>query len=227
MRVGNLTTGLLRNVEVAVVLAGTSSHPVLRDAWDFAESLWVHPTTTDWRGGPQPVARDTFIDELWRLMRAHVPVGVVVPTLRHGKPNRIIDVAADGVWIETERSRARTGAAEHVPAWMFNIAWDWLRAHGSLTNRYLLSSDGLNVKRSSAVCAMLAQLPGVSVRTDDGILLQLTPRSRSPMRERTSRPRSPRRRGEPADHPLRAANRPHLEATPPADVFPIGSGICM
>ena len=46
---------------------------------------------------------------------------------------------------------------------MIQIAWDWLRAHGSLSNRFLLDKDGLNVKRSSFVCALLAQLPDVVI----------------------------------------------------------------
>jgi hypothetical protein len=46
---------------------------------------------------------------------------------------------------------------------MFQLAVDQLEAHGRLTNAYLLSSDGLNVKRSSAVCAILARLPWVEV----------------------------------------------------------------
>jgi hypothetical protein len=45
---------------------------------------------------------------------------------------------------------------------MFKLAWDYLRRHERLSNRYLLATDGLNVKRWSAVCAILAKLPGVS-----------------------------------------------------------------
>jgi hypothetical protein len=43
------------------------------------------------------------------------------------------------------------------------MAWEHLTGHGSLTNSHLLSSAGLNVKRASAVCALLARLPGVVV----------------------------------------------------------------
>jgi hypothetical protein len=45
-----------------------------------------------------------------------------------------------------------------VEAWMIQIAWEWLTSHGSLTNRFLLGTDGPNVKRYSFVCALLAQL---------------------------------------------------------------------
>jgi hypothetical protein len=45
---------------------------------------------------------------------------------------------------------------------MFNLAWDHLRTHGELSNTTLL--DELRVHRSSAVCAILARVPGVRVR---------------------------------------------------------------
>lgn len=52
-----------------------------------------------------------------------------------------------------------TGGAEPIPAWMFNLAWERLQTHGELTNGELLNE--LRVHRSSAVCAILARLPGV------------------------------------------------------------------
>jgi hypothetical protein len=60
-----------------------------------------------------------------------------------------------------------------IPAWMFTLASDYLRTHGHLSNRYLPATDGLNVKRSSAVCAILARLPGVEYTTiaNEGIVL--------------------------------------------------------
>jgi hypothetical protein len=78
------------------------------------------------------------------------------------------------VWIETERSARLGRGAEPVPAWMLNVAWDHLVANGRLTNRYLLAEDGLNVKRSSAVCALLAALPFVEVVSRRPIELALT-----------------------------------------------------
>jgi hypothetical protein len=61
-----------------------------------------------------------------------------------------------------------------VPAWMIQIAWEWLTTHGTLTNRHLLADDGLNVKRSSFVCALLARLPGVGVASARPIELVAT-----------------------------------------------------
>ncbi len=56
---------------------------------------------------------------------------------------------------------------------MIQVAWDYLQAHGRLTNRHVLDSDGLNVKRSSFVCAPLAWLPSVVVTATNPITLAL------------------------------------------------------
>lgn len=52
------------------------------------------------------------------------------------------------------------------------LAWDDLVEHGVLSNGYLLADDGLNVTRSSFVCALLARLPGVVRRATPGIELE-------------------------------------------------------
>jgi hypothetical protein len=57
---------------------------------------------------------------------------------------------------------------------MIQIAWEWLVSHGSLTNRFLLSTDGLNVKRSSFVWGLLARLPGVELVSRRPIEVRLT-----------------------------------------------------
>ena len=69
----------------------------------------------------------------------------------------------DGVWVETKKSRAQKRPAQLVQAWMIQIAWDWLEAHGAITAKFLVAEDGLNVKRSSFVCAMLGRLPNVEI----------------------------------------------------------------
>jgi hypothetical protein len=58
---------------------------------------------------------------------------------------------------------------------MIQSAWEYLQAQGSLTNGHLLSTDGLNVKRSSFVCALLARLPAVHVSSARPITLTLMP----------------------------------------------------
>ena len=79
----------------------------------------------------------------------------------------------EGVYVETKRSRELGRPPELVPAWMIQSAWEYLQAHGSLTNAFLLSKDGLNVKRSSFVCALLARLPAVGVGDGGQITLTL------------------------------------------------------
>ena len=72
--------------------------------------------------------------------------------------------------METERSKNRSGGAEPIPTWMFNLAWDYLLTHGVLSNKVLL--DDLRVHRSSAVCAILSQLPGVERQPGKQIALR-------------------------------------------------------
>lgn len=105
------------------------------------------------------------------LNKVMVERGSVV-TVARGQVNRIVAVEADGVTIETDASDEKGIGPQLVPAWMLNVAWQHLRTTGSLTNRYLVSGDGLNVKRSSAVCALLAALPGVTVASTQPIELR-------------------------------------------------------
>lgn len=53
---------------------------------------------------------------------------------------------------------------------MFNLAWDHLRTYRELSNRTLL--EELRVHRSSAVCAIIARVPGVRVRPGRTITLE-------------------------------------------------------
>ena len=110
---------------------------------------------------------------LHRQIEAAAAANPVVVTLGDGRPNWVREVTPDGVWVETQRSRAAGRPPQLVEAWMIQVAWDYLQAHGALTNRYLLSTDGLNVKRSSFVCALLARLPGVVVAATKPITLTL------------------------------------------------------
>ena len=114
----------------------------------------------------------TTLDSELRSMLAQVHQdNPVVSTISTGKPNRIAAVEESAVWIETEKSKADGKGALPVAAWMLQSAWDHLRSTGSLDNRFLGASDGLNVKRSSAVCALLAHLPGVTVTSSRPIML--------------------------------------------------------
>jgi len=117
---------------------------------------------------------DRLADDLLEAIKQVKRDTPVIPTLANGKPNRIDRVSPEGVWITTESSKAKGSGSQLVPAWMLNTAWAHLQATGGLTNRYALASDGLNIKRSSAVCALLAKLPGVAVVSSRPIELRTT-----------------------------------------------------
>jgi hypothetical protein len=172
----NLTGGLVTNIEVAVMLRGRLDDPPIRTAWDLAEDLWNDPHRQPWTPGAAPVQRETLGPELQRLLtKAWRAQRGLFRTLDQGKPNQVIEVTPGGLYVETEASKAKGSPPQLIPAWMFTLAWDYLRTHGRLTNRYLLATDGLNVKRSSGVMAILAALPGVTAQVTkrEGITLTL------------------------------------------------------
>jgi len=165
----NLTSGLVRNVEVAALLTGPSDAPPLAQLWERGEALWTEGAAFAWEPTLEPLQSDVFDPDLWAWLRASVHEGMTVQTLAGDRPNRITQVRRHGLWVQTERSRQRAAGPQHIPAWMFNTAWDYLAAHGRLSNRTLLND--LNVHRSSAVCAILAQLPPVGVASRRPIVL--------------------------------------------------------
>lgn len=166
----NLTSGLVSNVEVCTVIDGDHDH--LADAWRIGEELWDDPKTTIWKGAvPDEPEWDDVLSDLDML----IPAGSVVFTLGpHPRANWVERIDASGVWIETDRSRLQGRGGQLVETWMLRLARDYLAFHGSLTNRFLVADDGLNVKRSSAVCALLAQLPEVEVASRNPIELRWT-----------------------------------------------------
>ncbi len=158
----NLTRGLVANVESGLVLRGSRSLDALEAAWGLGERLWADPRAVRW----MPVANaepERLEPDLARQIADAVARSPDFPTLgRRPRPNRVVAATPEGVFVETERS-ARRGAPQRVPAWMIQVAYDDLRLQGTLDNRRLLADDGLSVKRSSFVCALLARLPGVEV----------------------------------------------------------------
>jgi len=55
---------------------------------------------------------------------------------------------------------------------MIVTAWEHLKKHGELSQDWLL--NGLNVKRSAFVCALLAHFPEIHVRSTRPTVLELT-----------------------------------------------------
>jgi HKD family nuclease len=160
----NLTGGLATNLEAAVALDGRPDDAPIAHAWSWVESLWKDRRVELWQ--PAVVAEgatETLAPELLAAFTREWKRDPVFLTLGpRPARNVVVDVNETAVYVETDRSRERNGRAGEIPAWMFNLAWDHLRTHGDLTNRALL--DELRVHRSSAVCAVLARVPGVRVR---------------------------------------------------------------
>ena len=160
----NLTSGLVANVEVGAVLHGPRSAPALQTLWELAESWWNHEDAVDWSAERVVAPAEMLEADLFARIDAAIGPGQVVETLgRRPQPNWVSHVTPDGVWVETNASRRKGLPPQHVAAWMIQIAWDWLEAHGRLAAAHLQATNGLNVKRSSFVCALLAQLPDVEL----------------------------------------------------------------
>lgn len=166
----NLTGGLFANIEAAVVLRGQRSDEPISRAWQWALELWNDSRVQPWREGGVAPEEETFDSELYAALMVEVRRDPVFRTLARNLPNRVVELTPLEVHIETERSRQRTGGAESVPAWMFNLAWERLRTHGVLANIELLND--LRVHRSTAVCAILARLPQIEVVPGKKIVLR-------------------------------------------------------
>jgi hypothetical protein len=122
------------------------------------------------RGEPA-VSPSELADDLFHRIVSAVGPGHEISTLGIKRPNWISSFDRTGVWVETERSRARGSGPQLVPARMIEVAWDRLCKNGSLRQDELLND--LNVKRSAFVCALLAQFPDVVVRQTRPIVLDL------------------------------------------------------
>ncbi len=167
----NLTGGLATNLEAAVAMHGTRDDVPLARAWEWAEALWSDDRVERWTPGIAERTEEPFEPELYRSIAAEVSRSPTFLTVGPSpRPNRVVELTPVEVHVETERSCARTGGAEAIPAWMFNLAWDRLRTLGTLSNTVLLND--LRVHRSSAVCAILARLPQVERVPGREILLR-------------------------------------------------------
>ncbi len=155
----NLTGGLATNVEVGVLLRGTVRDKPLKDLCDWADHVWEQ-RAEEWVAPAAEAAGDDVLPGgLFDAIAREVRREPVFHTLGRPAENRVTEVTRSEVLVETAKSRLESGRAQPIPAWMFNLAWDWLQARGELTNDVLLNH--LRVHRSSAVCAILARLPGV------------------------------------------------------------------
>lgn len=163
---GNLTGGLVCNVEAGLWL---NAGPALDDAWLLGEELWEHPDATPWRPEALLPPVESMSEQLFGQLLSSLREGQIIPTLQGQRPNKIVTINMDAVWVETEATTAKGRSAAPVPGWMLQLAYDRLRSHGTLTNTTLLNE--LRVHRSSFVCAALARLPDVTVTSRAPITL--------------------------------------------------------
>lgn len=168
----NLTGGLASNIEIGVWMDDEDGSESMERLKQITDKLWNDPRAQAWQPSSQAIAgEERFSDDLLQEIIAVKNFDPVVLTLGPSpKENRLIEITPTEVLVETERSRQHSGSPSPIPAWMFNLAWDYLRVHGSLTNRFLLNE--LRVHRSSAICAILARFPMVDVMPTKVVTLQ-------------------------------------------------------
>ena len=97
----------MANVEAGAILRGSRDKPELRALWQLAESWWRHPDAVGWSPSRVDAPREILAPELLSAISAAVSRDRVVHTLSGGKPNSVQDITADGVWVETEKSRSQ------------------------------------------------------------------------------------------------------------------------
>lgn len=167
----NLTAGLACNVEVGVALSGTRRDLPLARAWEIGEDLWSDARSEAWVARAADGAGEQIDAQLFAALTRARRQDPVFRTLgSKPRPNRVADMTPSEVFVETERSKAARTGPQPVPAWMLNLAWEYLRTRGELSNTVLLHQ--LRVHRSSAVCALLARVPGVIVAPGRSITLR-------------------------------------------------------
>jgi phosphatidylserine/phosphatidylglycerophosphate/cardiolipin synthase-like enzyme len=167
----NLTAGLACNVEVGVALTGKRSERPIARAWAIGEGLWSDARSLAWQAQAADAAGEELAPELLAALAKAKRLDPVIRTLGpNPRPNRLVEVTPSEVLVETERTQREGTAPQPVPAWMLNLAWEYLQTRGEITNTTLLSQ--LRVHRSSAVCAMLARVPGVEVASVRPITLR-------------------------------------------------------
>jgi hypothetical protein len=119
-------------------------------------------------GSPSP----TLADTLSRIRNAVSP-GDVIQTLGNPSPNRIHGIGSDGVLVSTPKSDREGKGPQLVPMWMIDDAWRHLTRHRVMDQPTV--RDGLNIKRSAFVMAMLARFEDVRVRSTRPAMLEYVP----------------------------------------------------
>jgi phosphatidylserine/phosphatidylglycerophosphate/cardiolipin synthase-like enzyme len=166
----NLTAGLACNVEIGVALRGTRSDAAISSAWSWGDQLWDDARSEAWVPRAAESEGEVIAPDLYKALSASARRDPIFKTLgSQPKPNKV-EVTPREVLVETEATQHKHSPPQLVPAWMLNLAWEYLRTKGELANTVLLRE--LRVHRSSAVCAMLARVPGVEVAPGPRVVLR-------------------------------------------------------
>lgn len=166
-------TAVLRTIDPPLNLMGMEVSPIRARLTELRRRLAVEPpdpaipSADEGPTTPRPIpaSNDDGLageDLRGRITRAVRP-GDVITTLSQGQPNTIVWIGPQGIAVETRRSREQGTGPQLVPYWMIERSWTHLVAHGRVTLTFMLDKDGLNVKRSAFVAALLACFDDVHV----------------------------------------------------------------
>lgn len=109
-----------------------------------------------WRRQEVNQASERLSPALLERIMQYAPPGSVVVTVANSKPNRIIDVGSEGVFVATERTDRLGTGPQLVPAALLMADWRVLETSGALTHREASH-------RGSFTCALFATFPDVSI----------------------------------------------------------------
>jgi hypothetical protein len=157
----NLTSGLIKNVEVMSRFRGDHDWKPIIDSAVIAEDLWNSSGVISLMDVASGSEEEVFSLDLEARILRTFHKGQIIKTISHGQDNRIVEILPTGILMETGRTESRGTGPQLVDAWMIELAWDSLKSYGKLSNIMLLNE--LKVYRSSAVCALLSHFEDVQV----------------------------------------------------------------
>jgi hypothetical protein len=162
--------------------AGTVATRLVERLRDLERSPWAKELSVIWHVDPAARASSrpapalerfqAFSEECLRLVGEVAAAWDEIATIAEARPNRIVEILPDGVLVHTDKSSSTGGSPQLVPAWTIEVAWEHLRRCGTLSQEVLVSDDGLGVKRSAFVMALLSKFPGVGVRSTSPSVLK-------------------------------------------------------
>ncbi len=166
----NLTSGLIKNVEAMTVLRGSPTWQPIKDVTDLAEDLWLHDSAVSFQDFLSDAKEEVLSDDLLFKIKSAIPLGSEILTISHSQPNKVVDINPAGILVQTKRSDSKKTGPQLIDAWMLQLAWDYIKSNGQLSNTMLCNE--LHVHRSAGVCAILAQLSEIEVTSTFPVVLR-------------------------------------------------------